>query len=634
MSFYSPYVLDASCHSTRALDPRRTAGGHHHNHLNDSAPTPATYPFAHAPVAASYPREHASNATYRLNASPHSLNTLYAAYGDTYTPTRNAAMAYGLNEAASKQDDYAPTYSRNPSSRNANLLSSSQRQPATYGNVHGHAAPALYGHPSVSSAPAAPDACVVPGFGVYRTWSMPSLAAVPPFPMHGGPPVHRLPHELLSQIFRHATTSQLFDATLSRRSIPLVISHVCGLWREVAIDLPGLWQWISLTGCPTRYEHHGRDLALLFMQRTKGLGMSVYYRDAEAASVEDDYWQVVALRKGIKAVADEHRCYCALDLIMARIAEIRVLELVIGHASSVRLSSLPASAAASLRTLFVKFIQRGGHEHLMSTLLCTSPQLRRLSWSSRLRVCSVTLPAHVSWTRLVQAHLDESPMSYGAFFDMLSAGQYLKDVWVRLARETRPPLPPSTRLSQFTLEKLQICGDEPLDEVFSALHLPALRLLWLKANSRNPTIGWPCNDPRALYQFIAMGTGALDDFHIMPGGTVDEVTLVAILALPQMATLTSLDAVLSTISDKLLIRLQPMHGGPSVLLPNLTKLTLGQCATSDGVFSRMLQLRYDHGYPLKNVRIEFKRTEEHRHPSDEAMFRWLADRGMYARASY
>jgi len=62
-------------------------------------------------------------------------------------------------------------------------------------------------------------------------------------------PVNRLPPEILCDIFQYVITRQCDDpvaasARLSRldhAATPLAISHVCGYWREVALNTPGLW---------------------------------------------------------------------------------------------------------------------------------------------------------------------------------------------------------------------------------------------------------------------------------------------------------------------------------------------------------------------------------------------------------
>lgn len=357
--------------------------------------------------------------------------------------------------------------------------------------------------------------------------------------------------------------------------------------------------------------------------------MDVYYRDAEAVTIDDHYFEVVALRRPVIHTPAEDRCFCVLDMIRDRIAEMRTLELVIGHASSLRLSSLPA-LASSLQTLRVEFMEGGAQVQNLSTMLSSSPQLRHLSWRSHWHVCAVPPPAGVPWSQLVCLYIEESPMGFDVFFDMMTVGHALEDLWVYLRRESPSPMPPHPRISQFVLKHFTIFGDGPLDEVFHTLHIPSVRDFSLKSEPDSPA-GWPCSDPQTFSHFISTGTTALDVFHIMEGGTIHEDALLAVLALPQMSTLTSLDVVLTSVGDKLVERLHP--GRNATLLPHLAKLTFGACAATDGTIARMLRARHQHGYPLRNIHAEFMRSERGRHPLDEAEFRRLHAFGILARGA-
>ncbi|KAI5830162.1 hypothetical protein K523DRAFT_372372, partial [Schizophyllum commune Tattone D] len=421
-----------------------------------------------------------------------------------------------------------------------------------------------------------------------RIWEMPSLASIPPrAPIYGPytPPINRLPPELLSQIFVEALPSQLFEATCSRRSVPLVLSHVCGYWREVALDTTTLWQWISLTECSSRRAHHTRKLPRRFVQRTKGAELSIYFMDAEAANVQADQFKYMAMRYPVEPIPAHERCPCALDFITALIPRVRELDLFIGHASTQRLSLLRPSAAKTLHNIHVDFVQGGSQVQSLCTLLSTSPKLRRFSWSNYFDICVVPPPSQIAWAQLVCAELEESPMTFQAFFNMLSVGRLLETVCVRLTRRGSSfrSLRGSVR-TQYTLTKLLLCGHEALDEVFDAIWLPSLQQFTLDCNSQN-SVDWPCVDTRSLHRFIS-STSALHKFDITPGGTVDENAIINILSLPQAATIADLHADLSVISDRMISAMHRGQGGP--LLPQLSRLSLGYCATTDGVISNLL----------------------------------------------
>ncbi|KAI5830164.1 hypothetical protein K523DRAFT_26632 [Schizophyllum commune Tattone D] len=416
----------------------------------------------------------------------------------------------------------------------------------------------------------------------FRIWEMPSLASVPPrAPGYGPytPPINRLPPELLSQIFVEALPSQLFQAKCTRRCVPMILSHVCGYWREVAIDTATLWQWISLTECRTKHVHRTRKLARRFVQRAKGTGLSVYFRDVEATSLDNDHFRVVALGLGVSTTPAPDRCRCALDLIMAHISEIRVLELFIGHASTQRLSAISPYAATSLRNLRVNFVQGGDVIQSLCGLTSTSPQLRFLSWTSRFGVCAVPPPARVTYSQLVRVYLEESPMSSNAFLDMLSVGQSLQDVWACLTRGHRSASATLARghVVQRSVEKLFLTGDEALDGVFTALRLPGLQDLSLKSRS-DDSPEWPCVHPQSIQSFVA-GTSGLRDFTLQVNGALDEVAVINLLALPQLATLRRIHLTSPVFTDKFFLAMHPSHSHIP-LLPHIFVMSVGKALPS------------------------------------------------------
>ncbi|KAI5896559.1 uncharacterized protein SCHCODRAFT_02569266 [Schizophyllum commune H4-8] len=484
-------------------------------------------------------------------------------------------------------------------------------------------------HPHPPATPQPPVPQLNRGSMTIRIWEMPSFASIPPrAPRYGPytPPINRLPPELLSQIFVGALPSQLFQATCSRRSVPLVLSHVCGYWREVALDTTALWQWISLTECSSRRAHHTRKLARRFVQRTRGAELSIYFMDAEAASVQANHFKYMAMRCPVEPIPAHERCPCALDFITALISRVRELDLFIGHASTQRLSLLPPSSAKALRNIHVDFVQGGSEVQSLCTLLSTSPKLRRFSWTNHFDICAVPPPSNIAWSQLVRAELEESPMTFQAFFGMLTVGRSLETVCVRLTRHGTSPEKLRGSVTQYALTKLLLCGHEALDEVFNAIRLPSLQQFTLDCKSQD-SVDWPCLDARSLHRFIS-NISALQKLDITPGGTVDEDALLALLTLPQSATIADLHVDLSVVSDRMITAMYRGQGGP--LLPQLSRLSIGYCATTDSVISDLLWSLHQSCSPLTYAQIRFMRREQGRHPVDEREFRRLGAVGLLA----
>ncbi|KAL1714697.1 hypothetical protein EV715DRAFT_209003 [Schizophyllum commune] len=485
-------------------------------------------------------------------------------------------------------------------------------------------------HPAVAPRPPVlPVPQLNRGPMTIRIWEMPSIASIPPRAPGNDPytpPINRLPPELLSQIFVEALPSQLFEATCSRRSVSLVLSHVCGYWREVAVETTALWQWISLTECSSRRAHHTRKLARRFVQRAKGAELSIYFMDAEASSVQADHFKYMAMRYPIEPIPAHERCPCALDFITALISRVRELDLFIGHASTQRLSLLRPSAAKTLHNIHVDFVQGGSQVQSLGTLLSTSPKLRSFVWTNHFGICTVPPPARIAWAQLVRAEFEKSPMTFDAFFDMLAVGQSLETVCVRITSEGSSSSNFGGTLVQHAVTELLLYGDGALDEIFNTVRLPSLQELTLNSKTKNST-DWPCVEVLSLRRFI-LGTSALRKLNVLPGGTINEDALIAILSLPPASTITDLYVNLLLVSDKLVSAMHRSPGG--LLLPLVSRLSLGQCATTDGVISRMLWSRLQSRSPLAYAQIRFMRTEQGRHPIDEHEFRQLSAMGLLA----
>lgn len=628
MSYYSPYVLDALRQTKQAQDPRGAAGAYQLDPLSGSDERPCPYPYAfnhNAPTTNFGSHNRAPNLPYTATLS--GTHTTSNPAGLTQPGYLRVPSTTGASLAAPQHASPSYVFDPNDATRRRYAVPNWPRQPIGLPNRHRNSHTYSYaaGIP-LASATSLP-------FEPSQIWSMPPLPSVPASASSGeyGPAINRLPSELLSLIFVDALSIQLCDATPNKRAIPLVVSHVCQYWRVVAVGTPDLWRWLCLTACSSGRGHRRLELAKAYIDRSQGVGMTVSYRDAEVSTVFLDHWDVVVRRQGLKVPAADERCYCVLDLLIARIAEVRVLELIIGHASSARLSSIPLAAVSKIRNLVVRFLEGGERVHTLARLYASLPQLRRFTWASHMGVCSIPPPIHVPWPQLLVAHIDDSPLTHGTFLNMISSGQHLTEVRVRLSRDAQSPAPLRVRISQHALQSLTIYGDEPIDVALNGLHLPSLRTLSLRSNTFEAP-AWPVVDARSLQYFIASISPGLDSLKLTPAPSITEKELLSILVLPQMATLTSLDVRLVIVTDSLFALLHPCHTAP--LLPHLKELLVAKCATTDGTIADMITTRRQYGYPLQYVDIAFMRREEGLHPKDVAGFRRLESYGMFVGDRY
>ncbi|KAL1679142.1 hypothetical protein EV122DRAFT_210620 [Schizophyllum commune] len=449
--------------------------------------------------------------------------------------------------------------------------------------------------------------------------TMMSLSPVP----NGAPLafVNEMPPEILAEIFMHTLPPLLDDAKPSRRSRSLVISHVCRYWRNVAINLPVLWQRLSLAGCPNMHDHHYHrlELAQLYADRARGTGMLFEYSDYEAWLLR---WQGPhKFRHGLPVTPADQRCYCVLDFIISHIVEIRVLELTVVHASCRRLAALPPGVASVLREISVQCLEGGEGTQVLSHLYATSPQMAHFSRKSFMKICNIPLPADVPWHQLVSANIHDSPIPHSEFLEIIAIGQSLAQLDVRLCPDANQPLKPlQTPITQNCLQSLIVCDDEPLDAVLQCLRLPSLREVRLRSDANNPP-AWPCNDARILQHFVQEISEGLDVLEISEAVSLSEEDLIALLQLPQTASLTTLHVCGLLIHDTFFTHLDPAYGPP--LAPNLTKLILGYCATTDGIIAHMITSRRQHHLPLRIVDFTYHYSCQGRHCTDAYGFQLL-----------
>ncbi|RXW12343.1 hypothetical protein EST38_g13508, partial [Candolleomyces aberdarensis] len=59
-------------------------------------------------------------------------------------------------------------------------------------------------------------------------------------------PIERLPDDILREIFLHCLPDLRSDITLLSKTAPVLLTHVCRHWRNVAIEFGVLWKWIQV----------------------------------------------------------------------------------------------------------------------------------------------------------------------------------------------------------------------------------------------------------------------------------------------------------------------------------------------------------------------------------------------------
>ncbi|KAL1714700.1 hypothetical protein EV715DRAFT_294873 [Schizophyllum commune] len=447
--------------------------------------------------------------------------------------------------------------------------------------------------------------------------------------------INDMPREILSEIFVHTLPECVTNTMVDFRSQSLIISQVCRIWRNVAINTPSLWRLISLFGCPDENHHRSLELARIFVDRSRGRELRFEYCDIEAIYLRDRGRgranRTFVPRGGLVNTPASDRCPCVLDFMISHMAVIRTLELTVGNASCQRLASLPPAAASMLRGISVSFLEGGNAPQTLARFYDTAPQFTHFARTASMRPSGLLPPGltDVPWRRLVTARMSDSPIPYSQFLEIMAAAPLLTTLQVHLSlgdfHATHPPSPSQARILHARLEDLDIFGFDPLDVVFNYLELPTLRRLSLRSiRGRSRPGSWPCDDLQTLSHFIEGIPQGLGFLHLSPGKDISQGDLIALLQKAQMATLTELELPKGpAASDLLLTYLDPAYGPP--LLPHLQRLTLSECDTTDGTIANMLVSRCQRGYPLRMLRIRISLHEMDTYPEDKRVFQLLED---------
>ncbi|KAL1715349.1 hypothetical protein EV715DRAFT_207679 [Schizophyllum commune] len=489
---------------------------------------------------------------------------------------------------------------------------------------------------SSSSSPSPPPSPIYnynPMLQSCRPWEMPTRALIPPRPAADGfhlSHMSDLPPEVLGQIFLRTTPSQLIDARPHVRAEPLVISHVCRYWRDVALNLPGLWQKLCLTGCRSKHDHRRLQLAGVFMNRSRGTGMEVLYQDIEAEDAMDRMWEIVVRRQGFGVRPAQDRCYCALDLLISRLAEVRVLKLRVGHASSSRLAATPPTAGAMLRDLTIMFMEGGEKTQIVSRLYASLLGLKHFTWATYLDAFVIPPPTNVPWSYLISAHLG-TPIPLDIFVEIIASGPNLEAVYAKLCKNAHRMKRFSKRIKQCALKELTVYGQEALDPVFGVLQLPSLRTLSLRSVA-SETRNYPFAKVTTFQSFLAGIRPGLEFLQLTADGCCTETDLISILEMPQIYVVKGLDIYVPRTGDAFFDRLCPEHRPP--LVPHVKELGVASCVNADGSIADMILSRHKHGYPLQYLEVTFACNQRGLHHRDLKALEYAATCGIYTRVSY
>ncbi|KAL1742903.1 hypothetical protein HDZ31DRAFT_42213 [Schizophyllum fasciatum] len=399
-------------------------------------------------------------------------------------------------------------------------------------------------------------------------------------------PINALPIELLADIFGNAADGYLDHYVFDSDFVPFTLTHVCKLWRDVAVDMPILWQRFELRPCVGKGKH--TTLASICVQRARGRDLSILYHELYFDEIMEGWFcDTTDLPK------DVDFCDCPLDFIIDHISLVKHLQLTLGGHSISRLAEAIRGIPVAIEALDMAFLYEVPHPEILAPLY-SSPNLKSVRWSAtdtgRWPSYTVVCPTDLVWHHLDSLEFFRCPMSHEHLMDILASASSLQCLKVQL--QGMPTLPRGP-VRHSAMRSLAIRGDSgPLDDIFSTFSFPSLQWLFLSAPADQVTVDWPFQDVQLLVRGLEQLQDGLEEFSLTPCGAVDETTLIRCLQLPQMLRVTSmsLEASRPMITDRLIAELHPDKDGRCIL-PNLECVILYNCATADGSIARMLRAR-------------------------------------------
>lgn len=172
-------------------------------------------------------------------------------------------------------------------------------------------------------------------------------------------PVSKLPLEILSQIFEEGPHENLPDVRLhparvplAPNPLPLILSHVCKMWRDIATQDPLLWTMIRLDSSKST------DLANLYLERSQSqeLEIQAIIRDVASAHMFGVIVpQMHRCRVLVISFTDYAPAFATLDLLRdSKVPALRTCEILVETDTANELGEVQLFSGGAPLLSFVK----------------------------------------------------------------------------------------------------------------------------------------------------------------------------------------------------------------------------------------------------------------------------------------
>ena len=380
--------------------------------------------------------------------------------------------------------------------------------------------------------------------------------------------VNRLSFELLADIFvRFLLSADDSFAIPKSSNAPLLLCQICGYWRQVALATPKLWASISIDSNAVH-----RSLVALWLTRSQPSLLSFQITSSSSPFGKKSARAIFAMfLSNLDRWQDVH---LKLDKSLCKM----VLMIPPERLSSARHLSLDARGCTKE--------QRG---QLLS-IARSFPNLRRLTFFAPFAAFSNC--THISTSNLPYSHLTHIRLTGG--FSIHQCSEILSNCNLVVNCQLSGIYGTSESISQRNIRlpclkslKLDsVANTCDLGELLGILICPAIRTLSINQGK------WrlPTPDVQTLSKFLNHSEGGLHELRLSDSN-VTEIDLLACLRMPSLQSLRILCIAIPSITDLTLGFLQRRKYRSYDIFPNLRKLSLKYCYTSDGALVNMVTSR-------------------------------------------
>ncbi|RDB19222.1 hypothetical protein Hypma_013555 [Hypsizygus marmoreus] len=411
--------------------------------------------------------------------------------------------------------------------------------------------------------------------------------------------VNLLPLEILGDIFLQALRS----ADSSERdscSAPMNLSQVCRHWRWVALSMPTLWSSLSFSFHPRRLKTW-KKLVHLWIERSGEAPLSLFL---------------------------SHHHHVITQILAPCLPRLSYMSVYLSLDTIYEFLSTPFTNAISLTAVDIVH-----HDSVRETLDRTSkfvsslPALRRLTWhsaSSPTAFLGLSLPSLTQLTLHAPVPFDLSC----AFLSKCSSAVHIELHRIQGPSQLMAPVK-RTILPSLEFLLIHALGDINLLAFLDRFTFPSLQTLSIRPRSA-------LSNHQSIDNLVERSSCEIKTLCLL-GPLLEAHSVINYITRLSLQSLTELHITASRILDPV-IKTLTCHNSSLDVLPNLIKLVLGWCATTDGVISEMVASRWGQSSAaaacLVSVNIEFWPFEllgsyyEPGHDQDVLAFESFREHGM------